>query len=166
MPSACCGFGSVPGLCCLCGVVDPCWFTASLDDCHSCKCSLPSSSGAGDFWIEWYSVRLVCLSPTWLALVLDLRFPLFAQFLVCAVSMVSLTPDSSHLAWMLAAVVWFWLHHPVSIILGCAGGLSVSSLGCLSTETSACCFVAQLSLCSGFPVSSTPAGCLEFSATC
>ena len=84
--------------------------------------------------------------------------------------MVSLTPDSSHLAWMLAAVVGFWLHHPASIILGCAAsvasGLYVSSLGCLSTETSACCFVAQLSLCSGFPVSSTPAGCLEFSATC
>ena len=84
--------------------------------------------------------------------------------------MVSLTPDSSHLAWMLAAVVWFWLHHPASIILGCAasdaGGLSVSSLGCLSTETSAWCFVAQLLLCSGFPVSWTPAGCLEFSATC
>ena len=84
--------------------------------------------------------------------------------------MVSLTPDSSHLAWMLDAVVGFWLHHPASSILGCAAsvasGLSVSSLGCLSTETSACCLVAQLSLCSGFPVASTPAGCLEFSATC
>ena len=33
-------------------------------------------------------------------------------------------------------------------------GLSVSFLGCLSTEPSACCFVAQLFLCSGFPVSS------------
>ena len=57
-------------------------------------------------------------SAPWLALVLALRFPLFAQFLGCTVSMVSLTPDSSHLAWMLAAVAWFWVHHPALLILG------------------------------------------------
>ena len=47
-----------------------------------------------------------------------LGFRCSTQFLGCTVSMVSLTPDSSHLSWMLAAVAWFWLHHPALVILG------------------------------------------------
>ena len=40
------------------------------------------------------------------------------QFLGGSVSMVSFTPDSSQLSWMLAAVAWFWLHHPALLGIG------------------------------------------------
>ena len=69
-----------------------------------------------------FSIRLWCLLgslyPPWLALVLGFWAPLFAQFLGGSVSMVSLTPDSSQLSWMFAAVAGFWLHHPALLSLG------------------------------------------------
>ena len=65
--------------------------------------------GLQAFWedVIGHHVTALCDNSTVVAYVnkqggtvLDLRFLLFAQFLGCSVSMVSLIPDSSHLAWM------------------------------------------------------------------
>ena len=118
VPYACCCCGSVPCLRCLCRVMVPCWLTASLDDGYSCMLACLHHPALMPFGYCDIQFRLGCLSPPWLALVLGLWSTLFAQFLGCTVSMVSLTPDSSQLSWMLSAVVLFWLHRPALLSLG------------------------------------------------
>ena len=111
---------------------------------------LASSSGANDLWVEgmcacWLVYLIPRLSWFWALGLPPLACLILGQFLDCAVSAVSWTPDSFHLAWMTAVVAcglassscashlwieWSWVAYL---------GLSSSSLNCLGSEPWACC---------------------------
>ena len=123
--------------------------SSSLDESRSDR-FLASSSGASTFWVE--DMCICCLVYLFLRLSWFWAFgwPLLAclilaQFIVYAVSAVSWSPVSFHLAWMSAVVAWglassscasnLWIEWYCVVCLG----LSSSSLDCLGSVPSSCC---------------------------
>ena len=112
--------------------------------------SLAYSSSSGNFWV---GTRCTCclvypfpkLSWFWALGLPPLACLILVQFIDCAVSVVSWTPDSFHFAWMSTVVAWglissswdsyLWIEWSWLVFLG----LSNSSLDYVGSEPYACC---------------------------